>query len=61
MYKLHTVPYNANSPTYDLAVPFYNTGSMEGWLKFQQNLQAVIARQNVTDAQSMHAIMKSML
>eukprot|EP00957_Ditylum_brightwellii_P125917 9598746-Ditylum_brightwellii.AAC.1 len=26
MYKLYTVPYNTNLPTYDLAVPFYDNG-----------------------------------
>eukprot|EP00957_Ditylum_brightwellii_P072439 5505091-Ditylum_brightwellii.AAC.1 len=49
MYKLCTVPHNANSPTYNLAVPFYNTESVEEWLKFQQNFQAVITGQNVTN------------
>eukprot|EP00957_Ditylum_brightwellii_P030128 2280538-Ditylum_brightwellii.AAC.1 len=39
-YKLSMVPYNANSPTYDLAIPFFSTGSVEEWLKFWQNLQA---------------------
>eukprot|EP00957_Ditylum_brightwellii_P048193 3657877-Ditylum_brightwellii.AAC.1 len=29
MYKLCTVPYNANLPTYDLAIPFFNTESVE--------------------------------
>eukprot|EP00957_Ditylum_brightwellii_P070616 5365636-Ditylum_brightwellii.AAC.2 len=51
MYKLCTVPYNTNSPTCNLAVPFYDTGSVEEWLKFWQNLQAVITRQNITDTQ----------
>eukprot|EP00957_Ditylum_brightwellii_P123833 9439635-Ditylum_brightwellii.AAC.1 len=61
MYTLCMVPYNTNSPTHDLAVSFYDTGSVEEWLKFQQNLQAVITRQNVTNPQGMYMITKSML
>ena len=37
-YKLHMDPYNANSPTYNLAVPFYDTEFIEEWLKFWQHL-----------------------
>eukprot|EP00957_Ditylum_brightwellii_P194373 14803418-Ditylum_brightwellii.AAC.1 len=29
MYKLCMVSYNINSPKYNLAIPFYNTGSVE--------------------------------
>ena len=32
MYKIHMVLYSANLPTYDLAVPFYDTVSVEEWL-----------------------------
>eukprot|EP00957_Ditylum_brightwellii_P012555 948898-Ditylum_brightwellii.AAC.1 len=55
------VPYIANLPTYDLAVPFYNNGTVKEWLKFHKNLQAVISRQNIMDPQGMHVITKSML
>eukprot|EP00957_Ditylum_brightwellii_P024196 1825113-Ditylum_brightwellii.AAC.1 len=61
MYKRCTIPYNANSPTYNLDVPFYDTGSVKEWLKFWQNLQAVITGQNITNAQGIYAITKSML
>eukprot|EP00957_Ditylum_brightwellii_P145759 11099339-Ditylum_brightwellii.AAC.1 len=61
MYKLCMVLYNAISPTYNLLIPFFNTGSVEEWLKFWQNLQAVITRQNITDPQGMYASIKSML
>eukprot|EP00957_Ditylum_brightwellii_P035108 2661749-Ditylum_brightwellii.AAC.1 len=50
-YKLCTVPYNANLPTYNLAVPFYDNGTVEDWLKFCQNIQAVITGKNVMDPQ----------
>eukprot|EP00957_Ditylum_brightwellii_P163736 12465499-Ditylum_brightwellii.AAC.1 len=29
MYKLYTIPYNANSHMYNLAMPFYGNGSVE--------------------------------
>ena len=61
MYKLHTGSYNANLPTYNLAIPFYNNGYVEEWLKCCQNLQAVITGQNIMDPQGMYAITKSML
>eukprot|EP00957_Ditylum_brightwellii_P189950 14461027-Ditylum_brightwellii.AAC.1 len=37
---------------YNLAIPFYDRGSVEGWLKFQQNLQAITTRQNITNPQA---------
>eukprot|EP00957_Ditylum_brightwellii_P037928 2868651-Ditylum_brightwellii.AAC.1 len=36
-------------------------GSVEEWLKFWKNLQAIITRQSITDHQGMIAITKSML
>eukprot|EP00957_Ditylum_brightwellii_P122951 9374755-Ditylum_brightwellii.AAC.1 len=60
-HKLRTVPYNTNSPMYDLAIPLFNTGSVEEWLKFWKNLQAVITGQNITHLQGMYEITKSML
>eukprot|EP00957_Ditylum_brightwellii_P133863 10207315-Ditylum_brightwellii.AAC.2 len=55
------VPYITNLPTYDLVVPFFNAGSVEEWLKFWQNLQAVIIRQTITDHQDVYAITKRMI
>eukprot|EP00957_Ditylum_brightwellii_P099155 7552075-Ditylum_brightwellii.AAC.1 len=55
------IPYNANLPTCNLAIPFFNTGSVEEWLTFWQNIQAIITDQNATDPQGMYAITKSML
>eukprot|EP00957_Ditylum_brightwellii_P069983 5315528-Ditylum_brightwellii.AAC.1 len=51
MHKLHTVPYNANLPTHNLTIHFYNNRSVEKWLKFCKNLQAIIIRQNITNPQ----------
>eukprot|EP00957_Ditylum_brightwellii_P032760 2483711-Ditylum_brightwellii.AAC.1 len=61
MYKLIMMPYNANSPMYNLAVPFDNNKTVEKWLKFCQNLQTVITGQNITNPQGMHVTTKSML
>eukprot|EP00957_Ditylum_brightwellii_P172641 13142200-Ditylum_brightwellii.AAC.1 len=60
-YKLYTISYSTNSLKYDLEVPFYDNRSVEEWLKFWQNLQAIINRQNITDTHSMYAITKIML
>eukprot|EP00957_Ditylum_brightwellii_P010711 811813-Ditylum_brightwellii.AAC.1 len=46
---------------YNLAVPLYDTRSVEESMKFQQNLQAVITGQNVTNSQGVYTITKSML
>eukprot|EP00957_Ditylum_brightwellii_P087007 6622949-Ditylum_brightwellii.AAC.1 len=61
MYKVQLGPYNSNSHTYNLVVPFFNTGTVEEWLKFLQNLCAVIAGQNITDAQGTYVITRSLL
>eukprot|EP00957_Ditylum_brightwellii_P172999 13170930-Ditylum_brightwellii.AAC.1 len=34
--KLCTFPYNAKLPIYNIAVHFYDTGTVEEWLKFGQ-------------------------
>eukprot|EP00957_Ditylum_brightwellii_P045196 3426413-Ditylum_brightwellii.AAC.1 len=39
------MPYNSNSPTYNLAVLFSDTGTVKEWLKFLLNIQVVIAGQ----------------
>eukprot|EP00957_Ditylum_brightwellii_P011880 895225-Ditylum_brightwellii.AAC.1 len=61
IYKLCTVPYNANLPIYNLAIPWFDTESVEEWLKIWQNLQVIITGQNITDTQGMYEITKSML
>eukprot|EP00957_Ditylum_brightwellii_P173771 13229749-Ditylum_brightwellii.AAC.1 len=53
-YTLRTIPYNVNMPTYGLVAPYFDVGTIKGWLKFWQNLEAVITRQNITDAQAIH-------
>eukprot|EP00957_Ditylum_brightwellii_P104727 7981343-Ditylum_brightwellii.AAC.1 len=56
------VPYNRNSLTYNLVVLFSDTGTVEEWLKFVQNLQVVISKQNITDAQGgAYVITKNLL
>eukprot|EP00957_Ditylum_brightwellii_P041362 3132191-Ditylum_brightwellii.AAC.1 len=55
------VPYNSNSPIYSLVVPVLDTGTVEERLTFVQSLQAVIAGQNITNAQGAYAITKNPL
>eukprot|EP00957_Ditylum_brightwellii_P087307 6645069-Ditylum_brightwellii.AAC.2 len=55
------MPYNTNSSTYDLVVLFFDTGTIEEWLKFVQNLSAVIKGQNINNAQGAYVITKNLL
>eukprot|EP00957_Ditylum_brightwellii_P200383 15276802-Ditylum_brightwellii.AAC.1 len=50
-HNLHMVPYNANLPTYNLVVLYFDVGTIKEWLKFWQNLEIVITGQNIADAQ----------
>eukprot|EP00957_Ditylum_brightwellii_P151601 11545121-Ditylum_brightwellii.AAC.1 len=61
MWKLHTVPYNMNPPTYDLGVPYFDMRNIKEWLKFHHNLEAVIIGQTFTNAKGMYGITKSIL
>eukprot|EP00957_Ditylum_brightwellii_P024224 1827026-Ditylum_brightwellii.AAC.1 len=47
-YRLHTTPADTDSPTYKLAVPFFDKGTPKEWIKFWRRLQAVLKGQNVT-------------
>eukprot|EP00957_Ditylum_brightwellii_P047104 3577232-Ditylum_brightwellii.AAC.1 len=60
-HKLCTTPCNTNSPTYDLVVLFFDTGTIEEWLKFAHNLSAIITGQNIIDVQGAYAITKKIL
>eukprot|EP00957_Ditylum_brightwellii_P134405 10246714-Ditylum_brightwellii.AAC.1 len=44
MYNLHMVPYNTNSPTYNLChgSTIFDSGTIEEWLKFYQNFSTLI-------------------
>eukprot|EP00957_Ditylum_brightwellii_P096235 7330664-Ditylum_brightwellii.AAC.1 len=61
MYRLYMVPYNANSLTYDLVALYFDMGIVKEWLKFWQNLEAVITKQSITNTQDMCAVIKNLL
>ena len=48
-YKLRNVPKDDNSPTYELAVPYFSTGTPEEFLIFHENVERVCHGQNVSD------------
>ena len=51
-YKLRNVPKDDNSPTYELAVPYFSTGTPEEFLIFCENVKRVCHGQNVSDGVS---------
>ena len=60
-YKLRNDPTNENSPTYELSIPYFATGSPEEWLRFLKNLTKVFTGQNVTDGPGKYTVMKRLL
>eukprot|EP00957_Ditylum_brightwellii_P172878 13161162-Ditylum_brightwellii.AAC.1 len=44
-YRLRTTPADTSSPTYELAIPFFDKGMPEEWIKFWRGLQAVLKGQ----------------
>ena len=55
-YKLRNDPADAQSPGYDLTIPYFRDGTPEQFLRFRKNLQKVFAGQNVTDGPNMFTI-----
>eukprot|EP00957_Ditylum_brightwellii_P042754 3237819-Ditylum_brightwellii.AAC.1 len=45
-YRLCTTPTDTDSPTYKLAIPFFDKGTPKQWIKFRRGLQAVLKGQN---------------
>eukprot|EP00957_Ditylum_brightwellii_P164355 12512359-Ditylum_brightwellii.AAC.1 len=39
-YRLYTTPADTDSPTYELAVPFFDKRTPKEWIKFRRGLQA---------------------
>eukprot|EP00957_Ditylum_brightwellii_P079275 6028556-Ditylum_brightwellii.AAC.1 len=39
-YRLRTTPSDTDSPTYELAIPFFEEGTPKEWIKFRRGLQA---------------------
>ena len=47
-YKLRSNPGDNDSPTYELSVPYFSTGTCEEYLKFRTNFDKVCTGQNIT-------------
>ena len=60
-YRLRTTPADADSPTYELAIPFFDEGTPEEWIKFRRRLKAVLKGQNVTQGPASYAVAKTLL
>eukprot|EP00957_Ditylum_brightwellii_P164456 12520403-Ditylum_brightwellii.AAC.1 len=61
MYKLRTTPADANSPIYELSIPFFNNGTPKEWIKFQRGLQAMLKGQNVMQRPPSYAVANTLL
>jgi hypothetical protein len=55
-FKLRSVPAAADSPVYELSVPFFNKGSCELYLITLCHLGEIIVGQNINDAPGMYAL-----
>lgn len=60
-YKLRNDPADDTSPTYELCVPYFGTGSCEDWLKFRDNLDKVIVGQHVTTGPAKFVVARRLL
>ena len=45
-YKLRNDPADDSSPTYELTVPYFSTGTCEEWIKFRANVDKVLQGQH---------------
>jgi hypothetical protein len=55
-FKLRSAPKVADSPVYELSVPFFNKGSCELYLITIRHLGEIIVGQNITEAPGMYAL-----
>ena len=51
----------ANSPTYDVTIPYFGSGTPEEWLRFRSVLDKVIHGQNATTGPSRYALARILL
>eukprot|EP00957_Ditylum_brightwellii_P095610 7284100-Ditylum_brightwellii.AAC.1 len=59
-YKLRTTPADANSPTYELSIPFFDEGAPKEWINFWHGLQAEVKGQNVMQGSPSYAVAKTL-
>jgi hypothetical protein len=55
-FKLQSIPTAADSPVYELSVPFFNKGSCELYLITLRHLGEIVVGQNINDAPGMYAL-----
>jgi hypothetical protein len=60
-YKLRNVPNDPNSPTYELSVPLFKSGSPEEFILFRRNLNKVLTGQNVNDGPGKFVVARRLL
>ena len=60
-YKLRNDPADDSSPTYELSVPYFNTGTCEEWLKFRANVGKVLLGQHVTTGPAKFMVARRLL
>ncbi len=60
-HKLRTVPGDADSPTYDFAIPFFSTGTCEEWLITQRNLRKLFVGLNATNGPARFRLARTVL
>lgn len=60
-YKLRNAPDDPESPTYDVSVPFFSSGTVEEWLMFRRDLEKVIVGQNLTGGPARYRLARTLL
>ena len=60
-YKLRNDPADDTSPTYELTVPYFSTGTCEEWLKFRANVDRVLLGQHVTTGPAKFLVARRLL
>ena len=60
-YKLRNDPADDTSPTYELTVPYFSTGTCEEWLKFRANVDKILQGQHVTTGPAKFLVARRLL
>ena len=60
-YKLRNDPADDSSPTYELTVPYFGTGTCEEWIKFRANVDKVLQGQHVTTGPAKFLVARRLL
>jgi hypothetical protein len=60
-YKLRNDPADDSSPTYELTVPYFSTGTCEEWIKFRANVDKVLQGQHVTTGPAKFLVARRLL